>query len=77
MKFVTPYIAKYGNSKNVIKGNCGFGLENLTLDKTGSYLQSVYVKFFDIDESCINNICTTTYTRGCRMESRCNGSSDC
>lgn len=77
MNYVTPYIAKYGNSKNVIKGNCGIGLENITLDKTGSYLRNVYVAFFDMKETCINNICTTTITRGCRWENRCNGSSDC
>lgn len=35
--YVRPTLAKYGNSLDVIKGECGFGLENVWLDKTGAY----------------------------------------
>lgn len=37
MKFVKPAILNLGKSESVIKGECSWGIENITLDKTGSY----------------------------------------
>lgn len=34
-KYITPIIANYGSCKKIIQGNCGWGRENITLDKTG------------------------------------------
>lgn len=38
--YVKPMLANYGNSLNVIQGDCGWGVENATLDKTGYYNRS-------------------------------------
>jgi len=77
MKFVKPYIAKYGNARTVIQGNCGFGFENITLDKTGYYYNYVPRKFVDIKETCAITVCTTTITRGCRYDNYCNEPANC
>lgn len=34
-KYIKPNIAKYGECKTLIQGDCGWGMENITLDKTG------------------------------------------
>lgn len=34
-EYITPNIANYGSCAVVIQGNCGWGVENVTLDKTG------------------------------------------
>lgn len=34
--FTKPYLAEYGKATDLIKGACGWGGENATLDKTGS-----------------------------------------
>ena len=34
-KYITPSIANYGACATLIQGSCGWGTENLTLDKTG------------------------------------------
>lgn len=36
-KYVVPTVIEYGDSSNLIKGECGFGNENAWLDKTGSH----------------------------------------
>jgi hypothetical protein len=36
-KYMKPAIVECGNSESVIKGDCGWGGENWTLDKTGAY----------------------------------------
>ncbi|WDF50311.1 hypothetical protein PQ460_20360 [Paenibacillus sp. KACC 21273] len=36
MKYVSPTLVECGNSMEVIKGECGWGTENATLDKTGA-----------------------------------------
>lgn len=36
-KYASPAIVSCGKSNEVIKGQCGFGAENWTLDKTGMY----------------------------------------
>jgi hypothetical protein len=76
-KYTNPYMARYGNSKNVIQGNCGLGVENWTLDKTGYYMKRVYIAYAKMDTTCINNICTTTIERGCEWVDKCNGTSNC
>lgn len=34
-KYVKPNMAQYGNCQMLIQGSCGWGVENITLDKTG------------------------------------------
>lgn len=77
MKYVKPYVAEYGKAQDVVQGECGWGIENWTLDKTGAVKRTVYVHYFKIDEYCLNCICYTTYTRGCEWQTRCNGETDC
>lgn len=77
MNYIKPYIAEYGNALNVVNGECGWGIENWTLDKTGGVNKTVFVNFFDIKESCLNMFCTTTYIRGCKWSTKCNGENDC
>ncbi|QPR70318.1 hypothetical protein I6G82_05720 [Lysinibacillus macroides] len=36
-QYVKPTMIKLGKSEKLIQGECGFGAENLTLDKTGTY----------------------------------------
>lgn len=33
--YVKPNMAKYGACQTLIQGSCGWGVENVTLDKTG------------------------------------------
>ncbi len=33
--YVKPNMAKYGTCQTLIQGSCGWGVENITLDKTG------------------------------------------
>ena len=35
--YLKPVVAEYGNSLNLINGSCGWGTENVWLDKTGAY----------------------------------------
>ncbi|MGM1034810.1 MAG: hypothetical protein ACQEXK_20395 [Bacillota bacterium] len=35
--YIKPSIVDFGKSESVIKGDCGWGGENFTLDKTGAY----------------------------------------
>ncbi|MEW9702285.1 hypothetical protein [Paenibacillus sp. SI8] len=37
MKYVKPSMLDYGRSENVIKGECDWGSEGFTFDRTGSY----------------------------------------
>ncbi|MGF7047624.1 hypothetical protein J2T13_002129 [Paenibacillus sp. DS2015] len=39
--YATPKLVKFGKSKDLIQGDCGWGVENITVDKTGyqEYLQ--------------------------------------
>jgi len=52
--YVKPSLAKYGNSLECIEGSCGFGFENIWLDKTGATKTSttfhkfIPVRFFQI-----------------------------
>lgn len=79
MNYTKPFIAEYGNTNEVTKGDCGWGIENLTLDKTGSVSRLVFTDFFDIKRTCSGDgvICTDTYIRGCMYLNKCNGKDDC
>lgn len=44
MNYTKPFVAEYGNANEVIQGECGWGVENWTLDKTGGVNRKVYVK---------------------------------
>ncbi|NMF07939.1 hypothetical protein ACUH7Y_02180 [Clostridium beijerinckii] len=35
-EFTNLYLANYGKASNLIQGECGWGTENYTLDKTGA-----------------------------------------
>lgn len=35
-EFTKPYLASYGKASKLIQGECGWGSENYTLDKTGA-----------------------------------------
>ncbi len=35
--YIKPSLVEYGKSESLIKGACGWGSENWTLDKTGAY----------------------------------------
>jgi hypothetical protein len=37
MNYSTPSLTVYGDSSVLIKGECGWGVENVWLDKTGYY----------------------------------------
>lgn len=39
--YATPKLVKFGKSKDLIQGDCDWGVENITIDKTGyhEYLQ--------------------------------------
>lgn len=36
MVYTAPSVVFVGNSENIIKGQCGFGFENLAFSKTGA-----------------------------------------
>ncbi|WIM40956.1 hypothetical protein PO903_08850 [Paenibacillus sp. PK4536] len=36
MKYISPTLVECGNSMEVIKGECGWGKENATLDQVGA-----------------------------------------
>lgn len=37
LAFAKPVLTSYGKSEKVIKGDCGWGGENVVLNKTGAY----------------------------------------
>ncbi|MCF2716485.1 MULTISPECIES: hypothetical protein [Paenibacillus] len=37
MQYTSPKIVSCGDSQHLIKGECGWGTENATFDKTGAY----------------------------------------
>ncbi|WP_303863505.1 hypothetical protein [Alkalibaculum bacchi] len=39
--YIKPTLAKFGNSNEVIKGACGFGAENIVLNKTGATKKTI------------------------------------
>lgn len=41
-KYTSPTINQYGKSENLIKGECGWGSEDWTFDKTGYKEYQVY-----------------------------------
>lgn len=45
-KYVKPNVVKYGTYKMLIQGDCGWGVENLTLDKTGYYKKNWRFKYY-------------------------------
>ena len=66
--YVKPSIVECGTSESVIKGQCGWGKENLTLDQKGTKKnKTLYRK---IDESCRGNMGICTYCR--RLTNQCN-----
>jgi len=34
--YIAPILNKHGNSSEIVKGSCGFGVENWNLDRTGA-----------------------------------------
>lgn len=41
-KYTTPYLANFGECKDVIKGACSWGGENWTLDKRNTEKRYIY-----------------------------------
>lgn len=41
-KYTTPYLANFGECKDVIKGACSWGGENLTLDKRNTHKKFIF-----------------------------------
>lgn len=72
--YIKPLLVNYGNSVDLIKGECGFGLENVFLDKTGAYKTTVRV----IRERLVYSqiISTSIYERYCATESGCSTQSN-
>jgi len=54
--YATPVLVKFGKSKELIQGECGIGLENFSLDKTGFY--------WFLQKNCLE-------TKNCNYESVC------
>lgn len=44
--YVKPNMAKYGTCQTLIQGSCGWGVENVTLDKTGYRKKNWRVKVY-------------------------------
>lgn len=41
MNYSTPTVVRCGKSEELIQGECGFGFENLAMDKTGTTKKNV------------------------------------
>ncbi|PFN00480.1 hypothetical protein [Bacillus cereus] len=71
--YVKPSIAKCGTSESVIKGQCGWGKENFTVDKTGATKTKTIKR--KVSYSCygpgVVNICfkCQTFRNQCTTES--------
>ncbi|OUM89053.1 MAG: hypothetical protein BAA01_13445 [Bacillus thermozeamaize] len=61
MGYAKPMLLECGNSEDIIRGECGFGLENITLDKTGAYKTTKYIWDYGAPFVCpgpgVINIC--------------------
>lgn len=79
--YVTPSLIKQGNSKDVVKGSCGFGVENWSLNQTGAsrsnWRTMVEVSRMPIPACCGRIGTDWIVTRRCQSENRCSTRHDC
>lgn len=73
--YVRPTLSKYGNSRNVIKGDCGWGVENATLDKTGYYYGSYKDEVLVSRVTLLAGPWLETYE--CQYTDHCDNGDDC
>jgi hypothetical protein len=79
MSYSTPMLVFYGDSSDLIKGDCGWGIENFVLDKTDyyeyKYLDCVMTVTCDVFDDChcsITTACTTKQPPDvCRTDDDC------
>lgn len=68
--YISPKMVTYGNSKEAIQGNCGWGNENAYLDKTGYYEK--YISHCAGIDNCVYDgyFCTNKYSE-CQVYFHC------
>lgn len=79
MNYSTPMLTIYGDSSNLIKGDCDWGTENWWADKTGYYkytysdcIMTVTCATFGDCHCGSASMCTTSQPRD-----QCSSDSDC
>lgn len=58
--YVAPALVEYGNAKQLIKGDCGWGTENASFDKTGYYEYSTWKCNAAIKDCYSTTICASS-----------------
>lgn len=77
--YVKPNMVRYGACQTLIQGSCGWGIENITLDKTGYSRKKWKVKVAVGNEPCPgpdpngNTTCKTV----CKTQTTCANKNQC
>jgi len=71
--YLKPSLVNYGNSLNLIKGNCGWGTENSSMDKTGYYETNwdIWVTRY------VHGLGSVTVINECKTTTACRDSDEC
>jgi len=74
INYIAPILNKHGNSTGVVKGSCGFGVENWSFDQTGASVSNwrtrVLTGIYNIGFQQIR-------TYRCEVRNRCGTSHEC
>ncbi|PWV95961.1 hypothetical protein DFQ01_12338 [Paenibacillus cellulosilyticus] len=73
MQYTTPTMVEFGHSNDLIQGTCGWGTENLSLDKTGYYSYSTYKCNSSLKDCYSTSVCANSNPGdGCKgLDSNC------
>lgn len=73
MQYTAPTLVEFGHANNLIQGNCGWGSENLGLNKTGYYNYTTWKCNTAIRDCYSVKVCTNSNPGdGCKgLNSNC------
>lgn len=60
MKYFAPQLTVFGNTKDLIKGDCRWGTENISADKTGYYEYSTWECQSALKDCVSTTVCATS-----------------
>ena len=69
--YIAPSLNKHGNSIDIVKGSCGFGVENWTLDRTGARRANWRTRVSRTTVHRVGNAQVFRTTTTCQIQNRC------
>jgi|GEM_PF-2390727 len=75
--YIAPSLNKHGNSIDIVKGSCGLGVENWSLDRTGARRANWRTRVSTTTVRWVGNRQVFTTTTVCRNQTRCATGHEC